>query len=319
MSEFKTVLISSLKSLKFYTKIILIGLVGFYLLSGFYTVKQNEIAIVKRFGKIISSNVKPGLSYAIPWPIDRVEKIASKNIESIFIDDFAEYPTENSYGRVFTEETSLKTYLITGDNNIVNLQILIKYAIDDPIKYTQNFKNIKDIIESIATSKLLTYFTSVSIDDMLIKNRSQIQFKLKEMIQKRVTQLNTGIRVVFIDVKKISPPSFILPYFNDVINANIDKKKMIEEAKGYKTKIISDLRIMAQKNINEAESYANNLLAKTNGDVNKFNLQYQEYKKSPKVAYKKRYLEFLENSYPYLEKSIIVPTNIKTRISVIDK
>jgi membrane protease subunit HflK len=53
------------------TLILLLALA--YLLSGVYVVAPGEVAVVRRFGAVVSPREGEGLHYQLPWPIDRVD------------------------------------------------------------------------------------------------------------------------------------------------------------------------------------------------------------------------------------------------------
>ena len=130
---------------------------------------------------------------------------------------------------------------------------------------------------------------------------------LKQEIQQELNKLNTGIQITFLELKEVNPPSLILHYFNDVINANIDRDKSIRAAEGYKTNILTKARIKAKEITQKAQSEANEILNKAFAEQKKYSSLYNEYKKSPKRFYKTKYLEFISNNYQYLENSLITP------------
>jgi membrane protease subunit HflK len=278
-----------------------------YFLTGTYTVKQNEIAIVKRFGKIISSNVKPGISYSLPWPIDKVKKIKIKKMQSMFLDDFIERPDKNSRAAQFIKNTGLKSYVITGDNNVVNIKLILKYLITNPVNYENKFRNAKDLINTISNNIIIKYISSEGINNILINKRSEMRLLLKQKIQKELNKLNIGIQITFLELKEVNPPSLILHYFNDVINANIDRDKSIRAAEGYKTNILTKARIKAKEITQKAQSEANEILDRAFAEKKRYASLFKEYKKSPKRFYKTKYLEFISDSYQYLENTLITP------------
>jgi len=307
MSNIKGIFLDTVKDLNRYTHRVILAIIIVYFLTGIYTVKQNEIAIVKRFGKITSSNVKPGISYSLPWPIDKVKKIKIKKMQSMLLDDFIEIPPKNSRADKFVKDTGLRSYLITGDNNIVNIKLILKYLITNPVNYQNKFKNIKEIVNSISNNIIIKYIASESINNILINKRSEMRLLLKQEIQKELNKLNTGIQITFLELKEVTPPHLILHYFNDVINANMDKDKSIRAAEGYKTNILTKARIKSKEITQKAQSQANEILNKATAEQKRYISLYKEYKKSPKRFYKTKYLEFISDSYQYLETSLVTP------------
>lgn len=307
MNNIKGIFFNTIKDLNRYTHRVIFAIIIVYFLTGIYTVKQNEIAIVKRFGKITLSNVKPGISYSLPWPIDKVKKIKIKKMQSMLLDDFVENPPKKSKAYKFIKDTGLKSYLITGDNNIVNIKLILKYLITNPVNYENKFKDIKEIVNSISNNIIIKYIASESINNILINKRSEMRLLLKQEIQKELNKLNTGIEITFLELKEVNPPSLILHYFNDVIKANMDKDKSIKAAEGYKANILTKARIKSKEITQKAQSEANETLNKAFAEEKRYASLYKEYKKSPKRFYKTKYLEFISNTYQYLETSLVTP------------
>ena len=307
MSRIKNIFFDTVKDLKRYTHRVMFAIIIVYFLTGIYTVKQNEIAIVKRFGKITSSNVKPGISYSLPWPIDKVKKIKIKKMQSMFLDDFVERPQKNSRAAEFIKDTGLKSYIITGDNNIVNIKLILKYLITNPVNYENKFKDINAVVNAVANNVIIKYISSESINNILINKRSEMRLVLKQRIQQELNKLDTGIQITFLELREVNPPSLILHFFNDVINANIDKDKSIRAAEGYKTNILTKARIKAREITQKAQSEANETLNKAIAEEKRYVSLYKEYKKSPKRFYKTKYLEFISDTYQYLETALVTP------------
>ena len=67
-----------------------LGLVFLYLLSGIYSISSNEIGVLQRFGKVVDKDVRPGIHFSLPWPIDKINRVPVKKVETVFIDDFYE-------------------------------------------------------------------------------------------------------------------------------------------------------------------------------------------------------------------------------------
>ncbi len=318
MSEVTTLIKTTLKQFKNYTKVLIIISIIIYILTGIYTVKQNEIAVVRRFGKIVSSNVKPGISYSLPFPIDKVDKIEIKKVQTLGIDHFSEIPEINSEADIFMKKTDLRNYAITGDNNTINLTMILKYLIVDPKNYLINFRNIDSVIQAISQSEIVRYLSVEPIQSVLITNRSEMNLTIRNNIQKKVNEFKLGVEINSVEIKNISPPSIILHYFNDVINAGIDKEKSVKEAYGYKTKVLSQARIRSMEIDSEANIYAKERVSNAEGECEKFNILLKEYEKSPISVKRRHYLDMLNDIYPSLDKSYIVDSKRKIQFKISD-
>jgi len=319
MNNITGLFFDTIKDLKGYSKKLFLFALIIYFLTGIYTIKQNEVGVVTRFGKIISSNIKPGISYSLPWPIDNVKKIEIKKMHSLVIDDFVENPKAGTNAYNFIRSTDLKSYMITGDNNMLNIKLVIKYLIVNPVDYQNNFRSVRELITLVTNNTIIKYVSKESINNILIEKRSEMKMILKRELQKELNKLKIGIDITFLELKKVNPPAVILHFFNDVINANIDKNKSIEEAEGYKTNVLTKARIKAREYKSAASSAAREKINKANGEKERYDSLYLEYKKSPKKFYKTKYMEFISYIYEYLDVSLVTPKDgKKIRYTVID-
>ena len=287
------------------TWLLLLGAVG-YLFAGLYYVDQNQIAVLTRFERIIDGNVMPGLHYALPWPIDRRIKIPVKQVETLVIDDFAGEYEEKSPPARFEQLTGLKPYCITGDNNIVTITLLIKYTVINPVDYLYGVKSGEGIMNHLAATIIIHNLAALGVDEILTFGKKKIENDVKIQLQRQLDSLNSGIGVSFVEIKEINPPKTVQQDFDDVVNAQVDKRKVINVAQSYSNEVISYARSKANLIVAEAESYSNEKLQAAEGDVSRFLSRLEEYKKAPAINRSKYYLDFIREIYPLLEEIRVI-------------
>jgi len=287
------------------TWLLLLGIVG-YLLAGLYYVDQNQIAVLTRFGRIIDSNVMPGLHYALPWPIDRRIKIPVKQVETLVIDDFAGEYEEQSAPARFEQLTGLKPYCITGDNNIVTITLLLKYTVINPVDYLYGTKNSEEMMSNLVASIIIRNLAALGVDEILTFGKKRIENDVKIQLQRQLDSLNSGIGVSFVEIKEINPPKTVQQDFDDVVNAQVDKRKVVNVAQSYANEVISYARSKANLIVAEAESYSNEKVLAAEGDVSRFLSRLEEYKKAPDINRTKYYLDFIQEIYPQLDEIRVI-------------
>nr|WP_320015655.1 hypothetical protein [uncultured Desulfobacter sp.] len=122
---------NALKQLVFiYLKWLMLVLVIAYLFSGIYKIDKDSVGVVHRFGAILHPAV-PGLHYKLPWPVDAVFRTPVKQVKTLNLSDFIrekDKPITDSRGNAFAFETKIDPYCITGDNNIVAVNMMLKYS-----------------------------------------------------------------------------------------------------------------------------------------------------------------------------------------------
>jgi membrane protease subunit HflK len=305
--ETASAVFSSLHRLeRFFLKWVLFVLFILYLLTGFFSIKQNELGVLVRFGKVIDGNVDPGMHYALPWPVDRVYKVPVKQVRTIVLDDFSNIPSPDSPASAFQKSTRLSTYAITGDNNIVTITLLLKFNIIDPVKYLFHVTEAEDLLRRAACNTVIHSLASMPVDRILTYGKKEIEDSVRLKLQEKLNRLESGLAVSFVEIKDIGPPQKVQTYFDDVINAKVEKNQMVNEAISRSNKKIALARGQAAKTVQGALGYKKEKISHAEGEASRFLSQLEEYSKSKKETRRKLYLDFINSVYPLLQEIIVV-------------
>lgn len=293
----------SLAKTNVFLKGIGLGLIFLYLFSGIYSISSNEIGVLQRFGKVVEKDVRPGIHFGLPWPIDKISRVPVKKVETILIDDFYEKGDNAAF---FLTYTGLTSYCVTGDNNIVTINCVLKYTIGKPNDYLFNINRVKLALKSLATNTLLHRLSEMPVDEILTYGKKKIESSVKLDLQARLDNIQSGINITFVELKDVRPPLIVQNAFDDVINAKIDKRKMISRAESYQNEKIPGANAQAACLIHEAEAYKKGVIARAKGETIRFLKQLSEYRKNPEVTRKRLRRELINKTLPLVEKKIIV-------------
>jgi membrane protease subunit HflK len=198
-----------------------------------------------------------------------------------------------------------ESLMLTGDENIVDAELIVQYKIKDPVAYTFNFVKPEQTVREAAEATLRTIIGRHKIDEALTAGKFMIQEESKFLLQSILDKYETGIFVVAVQLQDVSPPKQVIAAFKDVASAKEDKNRMINQAEGYRNNVIPKARGEAQAMIREAEGFRVARIARAEGDVAKFNAMLVEYKKGKEVTRKRMYLETMEEILPNIEKYIV--------------
>lgn len=304
----------STKSLfKYFVLVILTGLTVVYLLSGFYKISESELGVIQRFGKVIDGKVEPGGHYKLPWPIDTITKVPVKTTHTIEIKDFS-LGVADDKANDFRNTTGLSTYCITGDNNIVFIDFLIRYNIIDPVKYLFNIKSNEDYLKQIACSAAIKSLAAKTVDDILTVGKKSVEIYLKNEIQQNLDHLESGLGISAIEIKEVSPHKGVRTFFERVINAQIQKRELINNAESYRNEKLPKTKGMVIQVKEEAKAYKTEVVSRARGEVDRFIKQLNEYSKAKEITKQRMYLDFIQEKFPTLEKIILVDNSGKNRI-----
>jgi len=268
-----------------------------WLLLGVYTVGPDEVGVVQRFGKY-DRVVGSGLNYHLPFPIETVKTPKVTEVKRIEVG----FRTVGKKQYRTVEQESL---MLTGDENIVDAELIVQYKIKEPINYLFNFIGPELTLREASEASLRTVIGRHNIDEALTSGKLMIQEETKELLQSILDKYETGVHVVAVQLQDVSPPKQVIDAFKDVASAKEDKNRMINEAEGYRNDIIPKARGEAQAMIREAEGFRESRIKRAEGDVAKFKAILKEYSKSKDVTRERLYLEAMEEILPGIEKFIV--------------
>ena len=268
-----------------------------WLLLGLYSVGPDEVGVVQRFGEY-NRTVGSGLNYHLPFPIETVTTPKVTEVKRIEIG----FRTvgKNQYRTI--ERESL---MLTGDENIVDAELIVQYKIKDPIDYLFNFIGPELTLREASEASLRTVIGRHNIDEALTSGKLMIQEETKELLQIILDKYETGVIVVAVQLQDVSPPKQVIDAFKDVASAKEDKNRMINEAEGYRNDVIPKARGEAQAMIREAEGFRESRIKRAEGDVAKFKAIVKEYIKAKDVTKERLYLEAMEEILPGIDKYIV--------------
>jgi len=280
-----------------FSRWVLLCLMLLYFFSGVYSISSNEVGIVQRFGKIMNARVQPGIHYCIPWPVDRVTKIPVKTINRIQIDDFdsLDEGRPGSMALVFSNMTGLDSYCVTGDNNLVNVRCIIQYTITDPFKYIFRVKSPDIVLRNTASNTIIRCLARIPIDDMLTHGKQKIATFIKIELQKKLDLSQCGLSVSFVELSSIKPPYRVEGFFSDVVKADIDKAKVINEAESYRNEKLPAAQAGVTKMLQEAGAYKTEVVMRAEGDADRFEKLLKHAKKKGGPSRTILYIETMQS------------------------
>lgn len=282
--------------------VILAVLVVLWGATGIYRVQTEEQGVVMRFGEWVATT-PPGLHYTWPAPIGRVLKPKVTRINRIelgfrSVGDARVRPTT---GRSMGEDS----LMLTGDENIVDINFTLFWKIKDAGKYLFNVRNPEATIKVAAESAMREIIGQTQIQQALTEGRNQIEVKTRALLQQMLDEYGAGIDITQVQVLKADPPGAVVDAFNDVQRAKADRERLRNEAEAYRNDVIPRARGEAEKLVQEAQAYREQVTNIAEGDAKRFISVYQVYKQAPDVTAKRMYLETIEEVLQNSHKVII--------------
>ena len=279
---------------------VLAAFVLLWFASGIYIVNPEEQAIVFRFGEAVGLS-QSGIHYHWPRPFEKVEKEKVTQVKRLEI-GFRTISLEPAprYQKVLRESV-----MLTGDENIVDVELIVQYRISNIQKYLFNVENQAEAVRSVAESALRQVIGIHTIDDALTEGKLQIQNEMEDQIRAILDIYDMGIHLENVKLQAVAVPREVDPAFKDVASAREDRERLRNEAEAYRNEVIPRARGGAEQVIRGAEAYQVERVKRSQGDAERFLKVLTEYRKARDVTETRLYLETMEKILPGIQKFVV--------------
>lgn len=265
----------------------MVGVVAFviWMLTGVYRVDAAERGVVTRFGAYQSST-EPGLRWHLPWPIERVERV---NINEVV---------------PFKQQTRM----LTADENIVVVDLVVQYRRADPVKYLFNVRDPEGTLQDISESAIREVIGKNKLDFVLLEGRTEIAVLTEKLIQQTLDEYQTGMLVTKVNLQDANFPSQVEAAVQDAIKAREDRERLSFEAQAYANDVLPRARGEAVRRQQDSEAYRARVVADAQGEASRFTQLLSEYQQAPEVTRRRLYLDAMEDIYANSSKVLIDAT-----------
>lgn len=257
----------------------------------FYSVKEQEQAVLTMFGKVIRVDTA-GLYFKVPF-IQEVHTI-DMTTHGIGIG----YVIQDGQNITVDDEG----IMITSDFNFVDIDFYLEYKVSDPVAYYYNSSDPELIMKNMTLACIRNTVVNYTVDDVITTAKGQIQSEVKETLQKELADKNIGMMVVNLSVQDAEPPTQeIVQAFKSVETAKQGKDTAVNNAKKYQSETLPKAEADADKIVQDAEAYKQSRIAEAEGQVARFNEMYEQYKLQPYITKKRLFYETMEDILPDLK------------------
>ena len=273
------------------------------LLSIFYTVDADEVAVVQRFGRYVRQE-QPGLRYRLPFGLETVRKVKVQRVHK----DERGFRTEEAGRRTRFSPRSYdeESLMLTGDLNVADVKWIVQFRIADPVKYLFHNRSPAETLGDVSQIVMRTIVGDHTVTEVLTERRVEIADLAKTEMQKLLNLYETGLRVTTVKMQNVTPPSeAVKRAFNEVNEAQQEKSRKINEALQERNQEIPRARGEAERTVAKAEGYAINRTNSAKGDVARFNALLTEFRKAPDVTRRRLYLETMREILPAVRQVFV--------------
>ena len=269
----------------------IVGLIIILVFSSFYSVSENQQAVVTMFGQVVRTDTA-GVHWKVPV-LQRVRKV-----------DITTHGASIGYaidGSTQTLGSKENPQMITSDFNLIDVDFYMEYRINDPVAYLYNSEDPELVLTNIAMSHIRAIVSDYKVDDVMTTAKGEIQAKIKENLSGELSRRNIGLQLVNIMIQDVEPPTAeVFNAFKSVESAKQQADTALNNANRYKNEKIPEAEANADRIIQSAEAAKATRIAEAEGQTERFNKMYEEYKKYPLITKKRLFYEMMEELLPDL-------------------
>jgi membrane protease subunit HflK len=269
--------------------LVIIAAVGF---SAAHIIEPGEQGVIRTFGRE-SGKRGPGLAFVIPL-VQRLDKVNIEQIRRIEVGFRGE------------ERKPSEALMLTGDENIVEAQMIIQYRVKDPSKYLFRLKSPEEALHATAEVALRSMVGRTNIEGVITSGREKVQQSTREWLQKLMDEYQSGLSITEVKLQTVDAPDEVKDAFHDVVRAREEKEKLINQAEGYRNDKLPRARGEAEKVTREAEAYARTRVLRAEGDASRFKARLVEYTKAERVTRERMYIETTQAILGKIDRKIVV-------------
>jgi modulator of FtsH protease HflK len=282
--------------------IAVLAVVVIWLASGFYRVQPDEVGIVLRFGAY-NRTTQPGLNYHLPAPI---ETALTPKVTRVNRTEIGYRSSENAEGQPGeSEQVPEESLMLTGDENIVDVNCTVFWVIDDAKAYLFNIRAPDKTVQAAAESALTEVIAEHPLAMELSAGRAQIENDTQKLLQQLLDFYHAGVSVTQVTLQRVDPPGPVIAAFRDVQAALADKARLRNVAEAYANNVVPNARGDAAKIVQAAQAYRQKVVAQSEGDAARFDAVYRAFKAAQDVTAERLYLETIEEVLKNSNKVII--------------
>jgi membrane protease subunit HflK len=287
--------------------LVLVAVIG--LVSAYYQVEPDEVALVTRFGRYVRTS-NPGPHAKFPFGIERVQKVpVQRQLKQEFGFRTALAAIQSEKRK--DDETKAESLMLTGDLNVATVEWIVQYKVSDPYKYLFRLRDVEETFRLMSEATMRSVVGDHSVTELLTVGREAIAARAKELLSTMCKLYDNGISVQQLILQNVDPPEPVRPSFNDVNQAIQERERAINEAWAEYNREIPRARGLAEQKIQAAEGYAVERVNRAKGDAQRFTALEEEYRKAPEVTRTRLYLETLAAVLPTAGKKLIFDEKAK--------
>jgi len=280
--------------------VIALVLVALWLASGFFIVQEGQVAVVTQFGKY-KTTAPAGFQWRLPYPIQNHETVNISQLRTFEVGFRG-----NSRNKVLPE-----ALMLTTDENIVDMQFVVQYRLraDGAPDYLFKMRDPDDAVRQASETAMREIVGKKPMDFVLYEGRTEVAAEVQTLMQQILDRYAAGIQVSTVAIQNVQPPEQVQAAFDDAVKAGQDRERQINEGQAYANQVVPLASGQASRMMEQAEGYKAKVIGDAQGNAARFTFILGEYEKAPQILRQRMYLETMEDIFSRASKVMVDSRN----------
>lgn len=280
-----------------------------YLATGVYTVAEDEVAVVRRFGRVILPLSEPGLHAGLPWGFDRVQRVRPVEVKETVIG------VAGASDRLLG--SSQFSQYLTGDQNLVVIRTNVQYVVADPVRYLFRVADPDRLVARAAEAAVSESVAQESIDAVLTTGKARLVDSIRRRIEATLAECDMGVSVGQVSLPEIVPPAEVKDAFDAVNRARITSQNTVLDAQRYANQTLLEAASTRQATLQQSHADATAVAQAARGEATRFNELLSSYTHNPALARSELYFKMIRDVLPAFRAKLLVDDGTGVDLSIL--
>lgn len=281
--------------------VIAVVLAGAWLASGFFIVQEGQVAVITQFGKYVKT-APAGFQWRMPYPIQAHEIVNVSQLRTF----------EVGFRGSANNKMLNESLMLTTDENIIDMQFVVQYRLrggDGARDYLFNTRDPDESVRQAAETAMREVVGKQRMDFVLYEGRTEVALNVQKLMQQILDRYNTGTQVESVAIQNVQPPEQVQAAFDDAVKAGQDRERQINEGEAYANQIVPLAAGQQARMLEQAEGYKAKVVGDAQGNAARFTSILSEHEKSPQILRERLYLETMQQVFSSSGKIMIDTAN----------
>lgn len=276
--------------------------------SAWCLVGPGEVAVVRRFGRVVSPAWGPGLHWSLPAGIDRVDRIRTDAVRRLTIGQ-AGVPTPD-------QEPSAGE-LLTGDLNLLRFEATVQYRVDEPVAHALWAGEGDQWLGRAAESRLARALATREVDAALRSDRGRIAQEVRDELQSAADSLRLGVRILGVSLTDVRPPVEVAADFAEAQSAESRRDDRVNRARTYEAVERTTTVARGASIRDSARAEAARILVAARAEADQFLALLVEFRRSPALGLRRRYIESAQELLGRVRRKLVLPPGQSVDLTIL--